>query len=265
MKSELLQDARRAQDVVGRTNIARQYVQRQILATLSGSSAFASLAFVGGTCLRFLHDLKRYSEDLDFSVEERDGYTPDRWIEAIRIALAQQGLPAEVSWRDRRAVDIGWVKLPGLLHELDIAPTRSQRLAIKIEVDKNPPAGARCVTSALTVPRLIAVRHYDLRSLMAGKINAVLSRPYAKGRDWYDLLWYLARRIEPNVTMLSNGLKQTPSVHCADAEQWRGGVLNRLGTIDWVAVVADVRPFLEVPSELDAFTLDTVRAMLSQA
>lgn len=265
MKSELIQEARRVKDMVERANIARQYVQRQVLAALSGAAAFTSIAFVGGTCLRFLHDLKRYSEDLDFSVENPDGYKPDRWIDAVRIALAHQGLDAQVSWRHRRAVDIGWVKLPGLLHELDIAPTPSQRLAIKIEIDKNPPAGAHCETTALTVPRLIAVRHHDLSSLMAGKINAVLSRPYAKGRDWYDLLWYLTRRIKPNTAMIENGLKQTPSMHCEDAQQWRKGILKQLDAIDWTAVVEDVRPFLEIPSELDVFTIDMTRAMLTRA
>jgi hypothetical protein len=119
-------------------------------------------------------------------------------------------------------------------------------------------------TSALTVPRLIAVRHHDLPSLMAGKLNAVLSRAYAKGRDWYDLLWYLAGKVEPNLVLLGNGLIQNPSRHCRDAREWRQGVLNRLASLDWHTVVRDVRPFLEEPSELKAFTPETVRAMLEK-
>lgn len=264
MKEELIEQARRVSDITGRTNVARQYLQRQILASLSGSQAFRSLAFVGGTCLRFVCDLKRYSEDMDFTVESAEHYQPLQWIEDIRLALTHQGFSPDVSWKQRRAVDFGWVKVPGLLQELGSAATRDQRLGIKIEVDRNPPAGARCVTSALTVPRLIAVRHHDMPSLMAGKLNAVLSRPYAKGRDWYDLLWYLAGKTEPNLVLLANGLIQNPSRFCVEAGHWREGVLQRLAALDWLVVVQDVRPFLEDPAELEAFAPDTVRAMLER-
>jgi hypothetical protein len=264
MKQELLEQAQQAADLTGRMNLARQYLQREILASLSGSQAFRSLAFVGGTCLRFIRNLRRYSEDLDFSVESRELYQPRRWMEDIRLALLHQGFEPEVSWRERRAVDFGWVKVPGLLHELGAGGTREQRLSIKIEVDRNPPEGARCETTALAVPRLIAVRHYDLPSLMAGKINAVLSRSYAKGRDWYDLLWYLAGKGEPNLVLLANGLAQVHSEYCHEAGQWRQGVLRRLASLDWQALVRDVRPFLEDPAELTAFTPDTLRAMIGR-
>jgi predicted nucleotidyltransferase component of viral defense system len=264
VKEELLDEARRAPDIVARTNIARQYLQRQILACLAGNGAFQSLAFVGGTCLRFLYDLKRYSEDMDFSVESATGYDPDRWIEAVRLALTHQGFALEATWRKRRAVDFGWIKVSGILHDLGAARMKTQFLSIKIEVDRKPPAGARCETTALTVPRLIAVRHHDLPSLMAGKLNAVLSRPYAKGRDWYDLLWYLARKVEPNLVHLEYGLAQNPSVFCHDAQSWRQGALDRLQSLDWPAMVRDIRPFLEDPSELGAFTADTVGAMLGK-
>lgn len=262
MRQELLEHAQRVADITARANLARQHLQREILASLSGSLAFRSLAFVGGTCLRVIHNLKRYSEDLDFSVEFPETYQPRRWLEDIRLALVHQGFAPEVSWRDRRAVDFGWVKVPEILYELGAAGSRDQRLGIKIEVDRNPPAGARCETTALTVPRLIAVRHYDMPSLMARKINAVLSRPYAKGRDWYDLLWYLAGKVEPNLVLLANGLAQTPSPHCRAAERWRVGVVARLASLDWETLVRDVRPFLEDSSELVAFTPETLRAML---
>jgi predicted nucleotidyltransferase component of viral defense system len=262
MKEELIAKAEEVADTTDRTNVARQYLQQQILASLSGSLAFRSLAFVGGTCLRFIRGLRRYSEDMDFSVETEKHYEPQRWMEDIRLALLQQGFTPSVSWKQRRAVDFGWVKIPRILHELGVAATEDQQLSIKLEADRNPPAGAHCVTTALAVPRLIAVRHHDLSSLMAGKLNAVLSRPYAKGRDWYDLLWYLAGRIEPNLELLGNGLRQNPSDFCTDARHWRGGVVDRLDSLDWAQVVQDVRPFLEDPSELAALTPATLQALL---
>jgi hypothetical protein len=157
------------------------------------------------------------------------------------------------------------VKGPDILHELGAAAQRRQRLSIKIEIDRNPPAGAQCETTAVTVPRLIAVRHHDLPSLMAGKINAVLSRAYAKGRDWYDLLWYLTKKIEPNLVLLEHGLKQTPSSCCGAADAWPSGVLARLDTLNWDELVQDVRPFLEDREERSVFTPDILRAMLGKA
>jgi len=265
VKQELLEQARRVTDLTARTNIARQYLQREILASLAGSEAFQSLAFVGGPCLRFLHDLKRYSEDLDFSMESADYYEPYRWMENVRLALVHQGFTVEVSWRERRAVDFGWVKVSGLLQELSASGRKSQNLSIKVEVDRNPPSGARCETTALSSPRLIAIRHHDLPSLMAGKLNAVLSRPYAKGRDWYDLLWYLATRIEPNLAMLENGLVQSPSALCNEAQEWRRGVMGCLQALDWQAILQDVRPFLEEPSEFNTFTPDILRGMIEKS
>lgn len=265
MKEELLDQARRVADITERTNLARQHLQRQILASLSSSAAFRTLAFVGGTSLRFLYDLRRYSEDLDFSAVSAGGYEPDRWMENIRLALTHQGFAPVVSWKERRSVDFGWVKIPEVLHELGAAGTRAQFLSIKIEVDRNPPAGACCETTAITVPRLIAIQHHDLPSLMAGKVNALLSRAYAKGRDWYDLLWYLARKVEPNLTFLDNGLTQIPSAYCQEACHWRRGVLDRLAALDWTTVVQDVKPFLEDPAELEAFTPGTVSAMVRRS
>jgi len=196
-------------------------------------------------------------------VETKDGYEPERWMESIRLMLTHQGFLSDVAWRTRRTADFGWVKLPELPYELGASGTHAQRLSVKLEADRNPPAGAQCKTTAMISPRLIAVRHHDLPSLMAGKINAVLSRSCAKGRDWYDLLWCGARRIEPNLTLLAHGLAQTRSMCCADARNWRQGVMDRLLSLNWDSIVQDVRPFLEDPAELKAFTPDLIRAMIA--
>lgn len=130
MKDDVITKAAGVVDTTERTNIARQYVQRQILASLSGSLAFRSLAFVGGTCLRFIRGLRRYSEDMDFSVESESYYEPERWMERIGIELERQGFIPKISWKPRRAVDFGWVRIPYILHELGVAATRDQQLSI---------------------------------------------------------------------------------------------------------------------------------------
>ena len=262
MKEELLELAGSAADVVERANLARHYLQSQILLTLAESKAFLSLAFVGGTCLRFIHGLKRYSEDMDFSVEDFSEYRPENWIESLRQALTFQGFDVGVSWTKRSAVDSGWVKIPEILYELGVAGTRSQNLSIKLEVDRNPPLGAICEKTVLTEPALMSIRHYDLASLMAGKLHAVLARKYTKGRDWYDLLWYLSKQIDPNTRLLQNALDQKRSRFCSKASEWKLSVVKRLEELDWEEVVRDIQPFLEREEELRVLSGETLLSLL---
>lgn len=90
----------------------------------------------------------------------------------------------------------------------------------------------------------VGVRHHDLPSMMAGKIHAILSRPYAKGRDWYDLLWYLSRRppVEPNATLLEAALLQTGAI---PREGWQSAIVQRIMELDFRLIRADIEPFLE--------------------
>jgi hypothetical protein len=96
------------------------------------------------------------------------------------------------------------------------------------------------------------IQHYDLPSLLAGKLHATITRKYAKGRDWYDLLWYLSQRppVEPNLPLLHHALDQTKGVGQCEARAWR-------------ALVSDARPFLERPQEADLLTRDNLLELLS--
>jgi hypothetical protein len=100
---------------------------------------------------------------------------------------------------------------------------------------------------------------------LAGKLHAILQRPYLKGRDVYDLLWYLGDPgwPVPNLTLLNNALRQTGWDGWPMTESnWREAVRNRLQTMAWDRVVADVRPFLEPSANLDLLTLENVLRIL---
>ena len=109
------------------------------------------------------------------------------------------------------------------------------------------------------------IQHYDLPSLLAGKLHATITRKYAKGRDWYDLLWYLSQRppVEPNLPLLHHALDQTKGVGQCEARAWRALVRERLASIDVNAIVSDARPFLERPQEADLLTRDNLLELLS--
>lgn len=253
MKDHLLSLAAAQPDPRARLNLVREYLQAHILRSAQEAGAFAALAFQGGTALRFLYGLRRYSEDLDFALERPEH---DRGLEHLAKAVKRDfelsGYGVEVILRTTRAVHSAEVKFPGLLRDAGLSSDRGAKLMIRIEVDTRPPAGAVMETRLITRHFPISFRVHDLSSCMAGKIHALLSRRYAKGRDLFDLSWYLTRpdRPSPNLDLLRNALAQTrwkgPRVGLGT---WRGILVDRVTSLDWPAVIRDVEPFLEDPRD----------------
>jgi len=265
MKEEALAIAAEQSDPARRLNVLREYLQACILRSLHESEAFVCLSFVGGTALRFLYNLPRFSEDLDFSLENPLGYEPVKWLKKIKTELTLMGFTPTVTWNDRKAVHVAWVKVADLLKESGLATVAEQNLSVKIEIDTCPPSGADTLVEMITRYFLFTVRHHDLPSLMAGKVHALWTRPYPKGRDWYDLIWYRSQRpaVTPNPVLLQYALDQTEGVGVIDARHWQGYALRRLETFDVSDLATDVRPFLERPRDADAIKLEYLRSMLS--
>ena len=247
-------------------NVAREYLQARILACLQRAGAMIPLAFHGGTALRFLYASLRYSEDLDFALEQtRSQYNFRAYLRAIRGELAAEGYAVELKVNDRKVVHSAFVRLAGLLYELGLSPHRDQVLAVKIEVDTNPPAGAVLTTTVVRRHVTLQLQHHDRASLLAGKLHAILQRPYLKGRDIYDLLWYLSdpNWPAPSLTLLNNALHQTGWAGRSLTEHnWREIVRNRLQPLAWERVMADVRPLLEPSANPDLLTLENVMRVL---
>ncbi len=244
-----------------RGNVLREYLQAHVLFSLQAERAFEQLAFVGGTALRFLYGVRRYSEDLDFSLERPTGYRFQRLLNRTESDLTKAGFDVTVHPREADPVHSAFVRFPGLLYEAKLSPHRTEKLSIKIEIDVNPPAGATLQTTVVNRHFLIALQHHDLPSLMAGKLHALLARPYTKGRDVYDLLWYLSRSepTVPNIVLLSNALTQTQWRGAqVTTESWRAVVERRLRAMDFAEVAEDVGPFLESPEERALLTRQTV-------
>lgn len=139
------------------------------------------------------------------------------------------------------------------------------KLELELEIDTNPPAGSICQSQIITRHRLLALKLYDLPSLMAGKIHALITRGYPKGRDWYDLLWYCGRRpkVEPNLIQLHNALVQTQGKDAYSANDWKNICLTRVKQLDASMLVKDVKPFLEHPDDAKMLNMDSFQAILS--
>src|SRR3954469_10387218 len=129
-------------------NRLREYLQARMLSSLQRSGAMVPLAFQGGTALRFLYSIRRYSEDLDFALERPDrGYDFQAYLGAIRSDLQREGYEIDVKASDQRVVHNAFIRFPGLLFELGLSPHPNEVFAVKLEVDTNPPADAVLATT----------------------------------------------------------------------------------------------------------------------
>jgi len=249
-------------------NLAREYLQARLLLGLQRTGAMIPLAFHGGTALRFLHSLPRFSEDLDFALERPEhGFELRRALSLIRRELDREGFTTEVRISDRRVVHSAFVRFPGLPFDLGISPHRNEVLAVKIEVDTHPPAGAGLETTLVRRHFTLHLQHHDRASLLAGKLHALLTRRYTKGRDLFDLLWYLSDPDwpPPNLALLNAALQQTAWAGPAlDDASWPAAVRSSLAKIDWNRVRSDLRPFAADPEDLRLLTRENLDRLLKR-
>lgn len=251
---------------IGAHNLTREYLQALILQSLQRTGAMTAIAFHGGTALRFLYSLPRYSEDLDFALERNsEVYDFRSYLQAIRKDLEAQGYTISLKVNDQKTVHSAFIRFPGLLYELKLTPHQDESLAVKLEVDTNPPAGAVLDTSLVRRHVLLNVQHHDRASLLAGKLHATLQRPYLKGRDLYDLIWYLSDKgwPDPNLVLLNNALAQTEWVgQSLTVENWREVVHSKIETVSFEQALDDVRPFLSSSEDIGLLTQNNLLRLL---
>ncbi|MES0341702.1 MAG: nucleotidyl transferase AbiEii/AbiGii toxin family protein [Candidatus Humimicrobiaceae bacterium] len=247
-------------------NIMREYLQAYILRVMHDNRVFRSAAFLGGTALRFLYNLPRFSEDLDFSLTEKKQFIFSDLVVKIKQELELAGYSISINYNDEKTVQYAMIKFDELMHEAQLSPHREQKFSIKIEIDTNPPEGADLKTNIVNKYFLISFLSYDIPSLFAGKLHALLSRKYTKGRDYFDLGWYLSRwkNITPNISLLQNALRQTGwRGEMPLGDTWRDLLYRTAKEADWKKVEEDVKNFLENPADMNIFTkkdmLDLIR------
>jgi len=243
----------------------REITQEIALAALGRTDFFQKAGLQGGTCLRVFHSLNRFSEDLDFALRTPNAsFTLKSYLDALTEELVAYGYGLQIDDRPRadRAARTAFVKDDSLgnLLRLSYRPATGplRVLGIKLEVDTNPPAGASFEMKYLDFPFPSAVCAFDLPSLFAGKMHSLLCREYLKGRDWYDFVWYTARRTPINYDLLSSALEQLgPWQHRqvrADRHWCVDQLLARIEATDWKQTRDDVRRFVK-PHELPSLDL----------
>ncbi len=240
---------------VEQENVLQELMQHYVLAGLSRAGLFTEAMFHGGTCLRIVYGMPRFSEDLDFLLKQPD--PTFRWhdyLESVRKDCDREGIALEVQDKSEAstAVRKAFLKTDSIDSifgtVLPFQRYHARKIRIKLEVDTNPPAGSTFTTSYLTFPATAPLTTQCLESGFALKLHALLCRRYVKGRDWYDFLWYTARSVQPNLELLRAALcQQGPwaAEEIAATPHWVQAAMEAaIRRVDWDAARDDVQRFL---------------------
>lgn len=257
-------------------NALKEITQEVALYALQKVNFFSEARFVGGTSLRILHQLDRFSEDLHFSLKgPRDDFNLDHYLEKAMQEMSNFGYSLTIDEKDlsEKAVQSRFLKDDSIKNVLTFKHHQDTRtkIKIKIEVDTNPPPGAVTEVQYVDFPIDFMVQSYDLPSLMSGKLHALLCRSFVKGRDWYDFLWYLSKGVTPNYQSLGNAINQLgpwKDQHVQMDKTFLISALERkIDSLNWKEVSKDVRKFLkpEKVETLDLWSADFFKMRLRKA
>ncbi len=243
----------------------KEIMQEIALYALWRADFFKVAAFQGGTSLRILYGLPRFSEDLDFVLMQPDpNFQWSQYLVQLQSCFEEYGLQSEalpkerMDQRIRRAV----IKDRSVVNQLELSFYRgheSQKMHIKLEIDVEPPAGSGYEYAYLDFPTDHEVCHQDLGSNFALKIHALLCRGFLKGRDWYDFNWYIKRGVTPNLPHLKNALVQYGPWQgqqnvLVDMNWLKTALREKIDSVDWRAAAGDVERFLK-PAEVKGLEL----------
>lgn len=251
----------------------REVVQEITLLGFWRSGFFEQAAFYGGTALRIFHGLNRFSEDLDFSLlSEQSPLRLDTAFSSVETELAAWGFSFEAESKtcgERTGIESAFLKGNTRINLLSIGVpaglTRhfphNQKITVKLELDTTPPPLASTEVKTRFLPTPFQVRLYDLPSLFAGKLHALLFRDWknrVKGRDFYDFIWYISRDVPVNLPhlearILQNGNRQIDEL---DLTTLQTLLKKRIASVDITAAAEEVRPFLRDPRELALWSED---------
>lgn len=239
----------------------REIMQEITLAGLSRTDFFEKAAFYGGTALRIFYKLDRFSEDLDFSLLKEDpAFSLEPYFSSIVSEFEAIGITVNIKEKVKTAqtsVDSAFLKSETIWKELileDIvkqAGIKSHRnIKIKIEVDRKPPLGFETEEKLLLRPFSFYVKCFTQPSLFAGKTHALLFRKWqnrVKGRDWYDLEWYIKKGIPLDVSHFLLRAKDTGDwkEESITQEQIIGLLKEKINTVSFASIKEDVVGFIK--------------------
>jgi predicted nucleotidyltransferase component of viral defense system len=253
-------------------NALKEIIQEIALLGLHRANFFEKAAFYGGTALRVLYGLPRFSEDLDFTLLESDlKFSLSPYFSAVQRELGAFGFQVEVSTVDKNIkskVDSAFIKANTKMHLLKIKSLKefesktqsNSKIQIKFEVDINPVVNFQTEARYLLNPTSFPIISLKKPDLFGGKLHAVLFRNWKnriKGRDFYDYVWYLKNETPVRLSYLREKALQSGHIKRGELEnlkQLKNLIIQRLHDIDMAQAKDDVLPFIKDPAEVSVWS-----------
>ncbi|HEY9048173.1 MAG TPA: nucleotidyl transferase AbiEii/AbiGii toxin family protein [Ohtaekwangia sp.] len=247
----------------------REIMQEIALAGLYRAAFFEKAAFYGGTALRIFYGLDRFSEDLDFSLlEVNPDFSLDKYLEAIHHEFESLGMQVSVKEKNKtnkNNIESAFLKAETVWRELVLEDVAKQiglndkpNIKIKLEVDIKPPLGFQTEEKLLFRPFSFYVKCFALPYLFAGKMHALLFRKWGenvKGRDWYDMEWYIKKGIAFNMPHFILRSKDSGDLPVDFSEtKFKELLSNKIDTVNMERVKADISRFIPSPDRLQLWT-----------
>ena len=244
--------------------LEEEYAVKEILQDIAlyglwRAGFFDIAAFQGGTCLRIVHGMGRFSEDIDFILKQPDpDFSWPVYLQGMVQCFEEFGLQSEILDKSRmdQRIKKAQIKDNSICHQLNLSFFRenpAKKQTIKLEIDVDPPENSGFAYRYLDFPLDFEVCHQDLNSNFSLKIHALLCRPYVKGRDWYDFNWYVKQRVKPNLAHLQAALLQwgpwAGQEIKIDLKWLKQKLTDKIGRIDWQDAAMDVERFLRLQEQ----------------
>lgn len=263
----------------------REILQQIALLGLERHGFFEKAAFYGGTALRILYGLDRFSEDLDFTLLKSDlNFDFTSFLEGMKKELSAFGFNMEVVQKNKNietSVVSAFMKMNTVGYFLSINDEKktksinhNEKIHIKLEVDTDPPPYFRVENHLVLNPVSFYVLTLNKSDLFAGKMLAILYRAWKgriKGRDWYDLIWYIRNKIPLSLKYLEARMKQTENLGWKESLELSdilGMLTIKIQEINWEGAKADIRPFISNPERIEIwsseFFLDLIKHLVAE-
>lgn len=249
-------------------NAKREVFQEITLSGLNRAGFFEHACFYGGTALRIFYNLDRYSEDLDFSLLRKNlDFSLVDCIPYIENEFATLGLSTITKIKEKKSfsvIESAFLKDNTNWYQLDVGFTghSQKKLKIKLEVDRDPPLNFRIESKLLTRPYTQYINCMVKEHLFAGKMHALLFRAWVnneKGRDWYDLMWYIKMGIPLGLHHFNSRAEQT--CHLIDGNFYNEKSLKealhrRIEKLNLEMALIDIKRFVYEKREIDIWSKD---------